>query len=85
MTECYPVFVVIGTKQLQKNVYRRTEGCIKKYATSEFPKKSTLQFLSIKYFRPLGIEIDLLIGHITAYHLPCSFQVLHKHISNGFK
>jgi hypothetical protein len=33
----------------------------KKNATSEFPKKSTLQFLSIKDFRPLGIEIELLI------------------------
>jgi hypothetical protein len=40
-------------------------GCIKKNATSEFPKKSTLQFLSIKDFRPLGIEIELLIDHIT--------------------
>jgi hypothetical protein len=28
----------------------------KKNATSEFPKKSTLQFLSIKDFRPLGIN-----------------------------
>jgi hypothetical protein len=37
----------------------------KKNATSEFPKKSTLQFLSIKDFRPLGIEIELLIDHIT--------------------
>ena len=34
-------------------------------ATSEFPKKSTLQFSSIKDFRPLGIEIELLIDHIT--------------------
>ena len=41
------------------------KGCIKKNATSEFPKKSTLQFLSIKDFRPLGIEIELLIDHIT--------------------
>ena len=40
-------------------------GCIKKNATSEFPKKSTLQFLSIKDFRSLGIEIELLIDHIT--------------------
>jgi hypothetical protein len=40
-------------------------GCIKKNATSEFPKKSTLQFLSIKDFRPLGIEIELPIDHIT--------------------
>jgi hypothetical protein len=39
---------------------------VKKKATSEFPKKSTLQFLSIKDFRPLGIEIELLIDHITA-------------------
>jgi hypothetical protein len=38
----------------------------KKNAISEFHKKSTLQFLSIKDFRPLGIEIELLIGHITA-------------------
>jgi NAD-dependent dihydropyrimidine dehydrogenase PreA subunit len=38
---------------------------VKKNATSEFPKKSPLQFLSIKYFRPLGIEIELLIDHIT--------------------
>ena len=37
----------------------------KKNATSEFPKKSTLQFLSIRDFRPLGIEIELLIDHIT--------------------
>jgi hypothetical protein len=37
----------------------------KKNATSEFLKKSTLQFLSIKDFRPLGIEIELLIDHIT--------------------
>jgi hypothetical protein len=37
----------------------------KKNATSEFPKKSTLQFLSITDFRPLGIEIKLLIYHIT--------------------
>ena len=42
-----------------------TTGCLKKNATSEFPKKSTLQFLSIKDFRPLGIEIELLIDHIT--------------------
>ena len=27
--------------------------------------KNTLQFLSIKDFRPLGIEIELLIDHIT--------------------
>ena len=40
-------------------------GCIKKNATSEFAKKSNLQFLSIKDFRPLGIEIELLIVHIT--------------------
>ena len=39
-------------------------GCIKKNATTEFPKKSTLQFLSIKDFRPLGIEIELQIDHI---------------------
>ena len=37
----------------------------KKNATSEFPKKITLQFLSIKDFRHLGIEIELLIDHIT--------------------
>ena len=43
---------------------QHTTGCIKKNATSEFPKKSTLQFLSIKDFRPLGIEIELLIDHI---------------------
>jgi hypothetical protein len=43
----------------------KTTGCIKKNATSEFPKKSTLQLLSIKDFRPLGIEIELLIDHIT--------------------
>ena len=36
----------------------------KKNATSEFPKKSTLQFLSIKDVRPLGIEIELLVDHI---------------------
>ena len=36
----------------------------KKNATSEFPKKSTLQLLSIKDFRPLGIEIELQIDHI---------------------
>ena len=30
----------------------------KKNATSEFPKKSTLQFLSVKDFRPMGIEIE---------------------------
>jgi hypothetical protein len=35
----------------------------KKNATSEFPKKS--QFLGIKDFRHLGIEIELLIDHIT--------------------
>jgi hypothetical protein len=39
----------------------------KKNATSEFPKKSTLQFLSIKDFRPLGIEIELLIDHISLH------------------
>ena len=44
---------------------RRYTRCIKKNATSEFPKKSLLQFLSIKDFRPLGIEIELLIDHIT--------------------
>ena len=44
---------------------RKNTGCIKKNATSEFPKKSTLQFLSIKDFRPLGIEIELLIDQIT--------------------
>ena len=27
--------------------------------------RNTLQFLSIKDFRPLGIEIELLIDHIT--------------------
>ena len=36
-----------------------------KNPTLEFPKKSTLQFLSIKYFRPLGIKIELLTDHIT--------------------
>ena len=33
-------------------------GCIKKTQPQEFPKKSTLQFLSVKDFRPLGIEIE---------------------------
>jgi hypothetical protein len=41
-------------------------GCIKKNATSEFPKKSLCNiFLSIKDFRPLGIENELLVDHIT--------------------
>ena len=44
---------------------KHNTGCIKKNATSEFLKKSTLQFLSKKDFRPLGIEIELLICHIT--------------------
>jgi hypothetical protein len=33
--------------------------------TLEFPKKSTLQFLSIKDFRAPRIEFELLIDHIT--------------------
>jgi hypothetical protein len=46
---------------LTQSIYR----VYKKNATSEFPKKSTLQFLSIKDFKPLGIGIELLIDHIT--------------------
>jgi hypothetical protein len=38
-------------------VYKKKRNLV----TSEFPNKSTLQFLSIKDFRPLGIEIELLI------------------------
>jgi hypothetical protein len=41
----------------------------KKKATSEFPKKSTLQFLSIKDFSTLGIE--MLIDHITVLYCTC--------------
>ena len=41
-------------------IYLYSTGCIKRNATSEFPKKSILQFLNIKDFRPLGIEIELL-------------------------
>jgi hypothetical protein len=53
--------IVYVNQSLAHRMYR----VYKKNATSEFPKKSTLQFLSIKYFRPLGIEIELLIDHIT--------------------
>jgi hypothetical protein len=36
-----------------------------KSATSEFPKAHFAILISIKDFRPLGIEIELLIDHIT--------------------
>ena len=41
----------------------------KKNATTEFPKKSTLQFLSIKDFRPLGNEMELLYNR--SYYCCC--------------
>ena len=59
------------TVNVKSGFLRKFRGCVflytlyKKNATSEFPKKSTLKFLSIKDFRPLGIEIELLIDHIT--------------------
>ena len=52
-------------------------GCTKN-ATSEFPKNSIWQFLSIKDFRPLalGIEIELQIDHIIVVVLLNKSQIL---------
>jgi hypothetical protein len=52
----------------------------KKNATSEFPKKSTLQFLSIKDFS-LGIEIEFLIDHIYCYK--CINFALHTRVRSN--
>ena len=54
---------------LGDTLYRVYIFCVN--ATSEFPKKSTLQFLSIKDFRPLGIEIELLIVILLLLYCTC--------------
>ena len=60
------IYYSLSQRRIIKYISIYSTGCLKKNATSEFPKKSTLQFLSIKDFRPLGIEIELLlIDHIT--------------------
>ena len=57
----FAVLSIVDVKSLAGIMIYRVH---KKKATTEFPKKSTLQFLRIKDFRPLGNEIAL-IDHIT--------------------
>jgi hypothetical protein len=59
-----------GVELIQNIVDSRTlilsTGCIKKRNLG-ISQETTLQFLSIKDFRPLGIEIELLIDHISLH------------------